>query len=70
MEKFKFNSKPTYITDRGAAYCGDSLNLLPQLPDNSLDLVITSPPFALQRKKNTEMNPKPNMLPGLVDLQN
>ncbi len=51
LEKFKFNNKPTYTTDRGAAYCGDSLNLLPQLPDNSLDLVITSPPFALQRKK-------------------
>ena len=41
LEKFKFNNKPTYTTDRGAAYCGDSLNLLPQLPDNSLDLVIT-----------------------------
>jgi site-specific DNA-methyltransferase (cytosine-N4-specific) len=51
LEKFKFNNKPTYTTDMGAAYCGDSLNLLPQLPDNSLDLVITSPPFALQRKK-------------------
>lgn len=50
LEKFKFNNKPTYTTYRGAAYCGDSLNLLPQLPDNSLDLVITSPPFALQRK--------------------
>ena len=24
---------------------------MPQLPDNSLDLIITSPPFALQRKK-------------------
>ncbi|MBS9528889.1 hypothetical protein INQ27_01285 [Wolbachia endosymbiont of Ceratitis capitata] len=24
---------------------------MPQLPDTSLDLVITSPPFALQRKK-------------------
>lgn len=51
LEKFEFNNKPTYTTDMGAAYCGDSLNLLPQLPDNSLDLVITSPPFALQRKK-------------------
>ncbi|BAO99898.1 MAG: DNA-methyltransferase [Wolbachia sp.] len=51
LENFKFNNKPTYTTDMGVAYCEDSLDLLPQLPDNSLDLVITSPPFALQRKK-------------------
>jgi site-specific DNA-methyltransferase (cytosine-N4-specific) len=32
-------------------YCGDSLDLISQLPDDSINLVITSPPFALQRKK-------------------
>ena len=42
---------PCYRTKRGAAYCGDSLNLLSKLPDDSVNLVITSPPFALQRKK-------------------
>ncbi|AWW50862.1 DNA-methyltransferase [Wolbachia endosymbiont of Folsomia candida] len=51
LEKFTFNVKPLYTTNRGSAYCEDSLNLLPQLPDSSMDLVITSPPFALQRKK-------------------
>lgn len=51
FDKFKLNNKPAYNTDWGIAYCEDSLNLLPQLPDNSVDLVITSPPFALQRKK-------------------
>ncbi len=40
-----------YMTDRGAAYCGDSRELLRQLSDESVNLVITSPPFALQRKK-------------------
>ena len=43
--------KPVYFTDYGAAYCGDSLLLLEQLEDNSVDLVVTSPPFALLRKK-------------------
>lgn len=43
--------KPVYFTDYGAAYCGDSLQLLEQLEDNSIDLVVTSPPFALLRKK-------------------
>lgn len=30
---------------------GDSLELMHELPDDSIDLVVTSPPFALQRQK-------------------
>lgn len=44
-------NKPLYRTARGQAYVGDSLDLLTELPDNCIDLVITSPPFALQRQK-------------------
>lgn len=43
--------KPAYVTRLGEAYIGDSLDLIPQLKDASVDLCITSPPFALQRKK-------------------
>ena len=42
---------PAYLTNWGAAYCGDSLDLLAALPDASVNLVLTSPPFALQREK-------------------
>jgi site-specific DNA-methyltransferase (cytosine-N4-specific) len=42
---------PLYTTDYGAAYVGDSLLLLDRLENDSIDLVLTSPPFALQRKK-------------------
>jgi len=42
---------PLYTTEHGQAYVGDSLDLLPRLPADSVDLVITSPPFALQRQK-------------------
>nr|MCU0514785.1 site-specific DNA-methyltransferase [Anaerolineae bacterium] len=42
---------PAYYTEQGAAYCGDSRTLLAALPDASLHLVLTSPPFALQRTK-------------------
>lgn len=42
---------PLYTTDYGAAYVGDSLLLLDKLETDSIDLVLTSPPFALQRKK-------------------
>lgn len=47
----KLSSATAYFTRRGAAYCGDSRELLAQLPDNSVNLVVTSPPFALQRQK-------------------
>lgn len=44
-------TKPLYTTDYGSAYVGDALELLDQLESNSIDLVMTSPPFALQREK-------------------
>lgn len=44
-------TKPIYTTDFGKTFCGDSLNLIEELEDNSVDLVMTSPPFALLRKK-------------------
>jgi site-specific DNA-methyltransferase (cytosine-N4-specific) len=44
-------NKPHYLTERGQAYVGDSLELLKELPDSSIDLVLTSPPFALRRQK-------------------
>lgn len=47
----KLSAQPAYRARKGAAYHGDSLDLLTQLPDDSVNLVMTSPPFALQRKK-------------------
>lgn len=43
--------EPNYETDMGSAYLGDSRDLLDDLPESSVNLVITSPPFALRRKK-------------------
>ncbi|EEW0700763.1 site-specific DNA-methyltransferase [Cronobacter sakazakii] len=48
----QFKEKPLYNTELGSAYVADSLEMLAQLPDNSVNLVMTSPPFALQRKKD------------------
>ena len=42
---------PIYSTRSGACYGGDSLELLRQLPESCVDLVVTSPPFALLRQK-------------------
>jgi len=40
-----------YRTEFGQIILGDSLEVLRKWPDNSVDLVVTSPPFALVRKK-------------------
>lgn len=40
-----------YATAKGCCIFGDSLDLLRNLEDDSVDLVMTSPPFSLQRKK-------------------
>jgi len=42
---------PMYETRLGRAYVGDARQLLTCLDDESTDLVLTSPPFALQRQK-------------------
>lgn len=43
---------PMYETELGRAYVGDARSLLSRLNDETVDLVITSPPFALQREKD------------------
>lgn len=48
---FLIGLAPAYTTSFGAAYCGDSRDLLATLADNSVNLVVTSPPFPLQRSK-------------------
>lgn len=40
-----------YHTKYGKAFLGDALDLLQCLPDDSVDLIFTSPPFPLQRPK-------------------
>ena len=45
------NLTPSYSTPIGAVFCLDALDVLKRLPSNCVDLVMTSPPFALTRKK-------------------
>ncbi|MFH7027335.1 MAG: DNA-methyltransferase [Heteroscytonema crispum UTEX LB 1556] len=45
----KFN--PYYTQQNGAVYLGDTLELIKLIEDNSINLILTSPPFALTRKK-------------------
>jgi site-specific DNA-methyltransferase (cytosine-N4-specific) len=41
-----------YHTRFGKAYCTDSIQVLREIPSASVQLVLTSPPFALRRKKS------------------
>ena len=43
--------EPMYATAYGAAFLGDSRELMSRLPTDTMDLVITSPPYALHFKK-------------------
>lgn len=42
---------PFYSTTWGAAYLGNSVELLSALPDRCVNLIVTSPPYALHFKK-------------------
>ncbi len=51
LESLVAAKEPYYATDYGAAYCADSRDVLAALPDDSVNLVVTSPPYALHFKK-------------------
>lgn len=40
-----------YETEYGKAFLGDCLEIMQKLPGNSINLILTSPPFALTRQK-------------------
>ena len=44
--------QPYYKTKLGSAYLGDSEKLLEQIETESVDLIFTSPPYALNREKD------------------
>jgi DNA modification methylase len=47
----KARKLPAYSTRLGRAYHGDAFDILQIIPDESVSLVFTSPPFALRRQK-------------------
>lgn len=50
-KEFKLKLQPYYETKLGKAYLGDALETIKQIPDNSINLILTSPPFALTSQK-------------------
>ena len=60
-------STEVYRTDLGVQLCADSREILAQLPKGCLDLVVTSPPFALLRKKSYGNESQAEYVEWLVD---
>lgn len=47
----KSRVQPYYETDLGVAYCADAREVLRRLPRGSVNVILTSPPFPLRKKK-------------------
>ena len=45
-------SKAVYSSSRSLVACGDSLQVLRSLPDSSVSLILTDPPYHVTKKKN------------------
>jgi site-specific DNA-methyltransferase (cytosine-N4-specific) len=52
MQDLSTTLTPYYSTNNGSTYLGDSLEMMKQIDASSIDLICTSPPFALLRKKS------------------
>ena len=59
-EKFSreasFPTSPHYVTDMGALFSADCLEVLPQIADNSVDTVYAGPPFNLKKEYGARSN--------------
>ena len=58
--------RAAYKASRGICFRGDSLPWLKSMPDESVDLVLTSPPFALNRKKAYGNEPESSYVEWLL----
>ena len=61
-----FHQKPFYKTVWGSAYLGDALDLLPQIPTGAINLIMTSPPYALHFKKEYGNVEKEDYIPWFL----
>jgi len=51
--------KPYFETELGELYCGDCIEIMKDIPDGSVDLVLTDPPYGMNYKSNYYKNGNP-----------
>ena len=54
--------KPYYETELGQLYCGNCLEILPQLEADSIDLIVTDPPYRIHAKSGGGLHNKRDWL--------
>lgn len=67
MLEICFKEQAFYTTAFGAAYLGNALRYLRQMDHSTVDLIVTSPPFALKRKKEYGNVDAIDYVPWFVD---
>jgi len=65
--KDRFPKENRYFeTDNGILYCADCLEIMPKFPKESIDLVITDPPYGIEKDKRFKYNYK-NFFPFIEE---
>jgi site-specific DNA-methyltransferase (cytosine-N4-specific) len=66
---FKTSKKPTpyYIKNYGIAYMGDSLDYMKKMKNESINLIVTSPPFALSNPKEYGNEPESKYIDWFIN---
>ncbi len=54
-----------YENDNGILYCADCLDIMKQMPENSVDLLLTDPPYNVSRKNNFKTMKRYNKYKGI-----
>ncbi len=67
MIEVHLKEEPFYSTPYGRAYLGNALTFLRQMERDSVDLIVTSPPFALKRKKEYGNVDAKDYVPWFID---
>jgi len=61
--------KPYFETSLGKLFCGDCLEIMKQLPDDSIDLVLTDPPYELNWRQSINFKNRKSMFHHMEETQ-
>jgi len=69
LKKYLIDSKYHYFhTDNGVLLCGDCLEIMKMFPENSIDLILTDPPFGCNATMKGDYNDNEEHIKQLIPL--
>jgi DNA modification methylase len=60
---------PYYKTEKGVLYCNDCFDIINKIPDKSIDLVLTDPPYNIRWKTPIELHGRKPFMHNYKELQ-